>query len=84
VAGGLDRYGYHAEAAEIRRRFCDTAARDFASRGTLLEKYNVADPNAKPESGYYGLIEGFGWTNGVFVDFARRLGQLHGEPAPTD
>ena len=84
VAGGLDRYGYNAEATEVRRRFCDTAVRDFASRGTLLEKYNVADPNAKPESGYYGLIEGFGWTNGVIVDFARRLGQLHGEAAPID
>ena len=27
---------------------------------------------------------GNGGTNGVFVDFARRLGQAHGEAAPAD
>ncbi len=84
VASGLDSYGFREEAAEVRRRWCDTCARDFATRGTLLEKYNVADPTAKPESGYYGLVEGFGWTNAVFVDFARRLGQAPGEPVPAD
>ena len=75
VANGLDRYGFHAEATEVRRRWCDTCARDFSVRGTLLEKYNVADPTEKPECGYYGLVEGFGWTNSVFVDFARHLGE---------
>jgi alpha,alpha-trehalase len=84
IAGGLDRYGYHAEATTVRQRWNDTCAGDFAKRGTLLEKYNVADPSAKPESGYYGLVEGFGWTNGVFVDFARRLGNAPGEAVPTD
>ncbi|MBA4064336.1 MAG: alpha,alpha-trehalase [Isosphaera sp.] len=84
VAGGLDRYGFGAEAEEVRRRWCATCAADFAARGTLLEKYNVAEPAAKPESGYYGLVEGFGWTNGVLVDFARRLGLMPGEPAPAD
>jgi alpha,alpha-trehalase len=74
----LDKYGFHAEAKEVRRRWCDTCAHDFAVRGTLLEKYNVADPTAKPECGYYGLVEGFGWTNSVFVDFARRLGDAAG------
>src|SRR5262245_26770084 len=84
AAGGLDRYEFHAEANEIRRRWCDLCARDFGRCGTFLEKYNVTDPAAKPECGYYGLIEGFGWTNGVFVDFARRLGLTHGEPVPPD
>ena len=84
VAGGLDRYGYRAEADEVRRRWCETCIRDFATRGTLLEKYNVVDPGSKPECGYYGLVEGFGWTNGVFVDFARRLGMTTGEAAPAD
>jgi alpha,alpha-trehalase len=84
AAGGLDRYGFHAEANEVRRRWCDTCAHDFAQRGTLLEKYNVAEPAAKPESGYYGLVEGFGWTNAVFVDFARRLGLTPGDAVPLD
>jgi alpha,alpha-trehalase len=84
VAGGLDRYGYHSEATELRRRWCDTCARHFAGTGTLLEKYNVANTALKPECGYYGLVEGFGWTNAVFVDFARRLGLTAGEPVPAD
>ena len=84
VAGGLDRYGFHDQATEIRRRWCDTCSRDFATRGTLLEKYNVANPGQKPECGLYGLVEGFGWTNSVFVDFARRLGLAHGEPVLND
>jgi alpha,alpha-trehalase len=73
VAAGLDRYGFHAEANEVRLRWCDTCARGFELTGTMLEKYNVADPDAKPEGGVYGLIEGFGWTNAVFVDFTRKL-----------
>ena len=73
MAAGLDRYGFAAEAADVRRRWCDTCAADFAKRGTLREKYNVAEPTADPEGGYYGTVEGFGWTNAVFADFARVL-----------
>ncbi len=73
VVSGLDRYGFTAEANEVRRRWCDTCAHAFAASGTLVEKYNVAEPHREPEHGLYGLIEGFGWTNGVFVDFARAL-----------
>jgi alpha,alpha-trehalase len=73
VADGLDRYGFYSEAREVRRRWCDTCARHFATTGTMLEKYNVAEPHREPEHGLYGLVEGFGWTNGVFVDFARAL-----------
>ena len=73
VAAGLDRYGFAAEANEVRRRWCNTCAHGFTTLGTMLEKYNVADPHRAPEGGHYGLVEGFGWTNGVFVDFARTL-----------
>ncbi|MGL4550491.1 MAG: trehalase family glycosidase, partial [Gemmataceae bacterium] len=84
AAAGLERYGRQAEAAEVRRRWCDLIAKDFTARGTLLEKYNVVDVERKPESGLYGLVEGFGWTNAVFVDFARRLGRAEGPAAPSD
>ncbi len=73
AASGLDRYGFHAEADEVRRRWCDACAHGFALLGTMLEKYNVAEPHREPEHGVYGLVEGFGWTNGVFVDFVRKL-----------
>lgn len=73
AVAGLERYGFKAEANEVRRRWCDTCAHAFATSGTLAEKYNVADPHAEPEHGLYGLVQGFGWTNGVFIDFARAL-----------
>jgi alpha,alpha-trehalase len=82
TAAGLDRYGFSSEANELRRRWCDTCESGFARRGTLSEKYNVADPTAPAECGLYGMVEGFGWTNAVYVDFARRLGLAEGDPVP--
>lgn len=73
AASGLDRYGFTAEATEVRKRWCNTCAHGFTAMGTMSEKYNVAEPHREPEHGVYGLVEGFGWTNGVFVDFARAL-----------
>ncbi len=57
----------------MRKRWCNTCAHGFTAMGTMSEKYNVAEPHREPEHGVYGLVEGFGWTNGVFVDFARAL-----------
>ena len=51
AAAGLDRYGFRDEANEVRRRWLDTCAATFAKRQTLLEKYNVADPDAAPAGG---------------------------------
>jgi hypothetical protein len=39
----------------------------------MWEKYNVVGETEQAEGGLYGTVTGFGWTNGVFVDFARRL-----------
>ncbi len=73
VVGGLERYGYMDEAKQIMRAWCDLGARVFAASGTLWEKYNVVEESTHVESGLYGTVTGFGWSNGVFVDFARRL-----------
>ncbi|HEY3289854.1 MAG TPA: trehalase family glycosidase, partial [Anaerolineae bacterium] len=40
--------------------------------GAFWEKYNVVDPSAVIEPGVYGQLQGFGWTNAVFVDFVRQ------------
>jgi alpha,alpha-trehalase len=73
AAEGLDRYGFHAEAQRIRARWCDACATMHARTGVLWEKYDVVDPGGEGEEGLYGHVVGFGWTNGVFVDFARKL-----------
>jgi alpha,alpha-trehalase len=73
VTAGLDRYGYTAEATACRRAWCDNCAGVFAATGLMWEKYNVVAPGVHAEGGLYGHVLGFGWTNGVFTDFARRL-----------
>jgi alpha,alpha-trehalase len=73
VVEGLDRYGYHDDARRLRRKWCDVCATLFERTGALWEKYNVVDPESEGEAGLYGHVSGFGWTNGVFVDFARKL-----------
>ena len=71
---GLLRYGYEAEAARVMRKWCDNCATVFAATGGMWEKYNVVEVGVRPESGLYGTVPGFGWSNAVFADFARLLG----------
>ena len=73
VVAGLERYGFHAEATRIMRAWCDNNAAVFENTGALWEKYNVTQIGVEGEGGLYGSLRGFGWTNGVFADFARRL-----------
>jgi alpha,alpha-trehalase len=73
VVQGLERSGFHEDARRLRERWCANCARIFAVTGTMWEKYNVVDVSTQPESGLYGSLAGFGWTNGVFVDFARKI-----------
>jgi alpha,alpha-trehalase len=74
VTAGLDRYGFTAEAERLRRKWCDNCAHIFRKTGGMWEKYNVVEiGQGLEEEGLYGSIKGFGWSNGVFVDFTRRL-----------
>lgn len=61
---GLARYGEHAAARDIARRWIATVDRSFRESGKLLEKYDIEQ--YKPGGGgEYPLQDGFGWTNGV-------------------
>jgi alpha,alpha-trehalase len=73
VVAGLERYGFHADATRVMRAWCDNNALVFEKTGAMWEKYNVEHVGVEGEGGLYGALEGFGWTNGVFRDFARRL-----------
>ena len=77
VTEGLDRYGYMNEANDIRQRWCQTCEDGFKRDHTLLEKYNVIKPNTPPAHGVYGTVKGFGWTNGVYINFKKRLSVLN-------
>jgi alpha,alpha-trehalase len=66
---GLDRYGYHEDAARIARDFSRSILDNFLHDGTIREKYNVADgsANVKVAAGYTSNVVGFGWTNAVYL-----------------
>ncbi len=74
VVEGLRNYGFDVEARRIMRKWCDNCAAVFEQTGTMWEKYNVVEIGGKEEGGLYGSVRGFGWSNGVFVDFVRKLG----------
>ncbi|PJF27096.1 MAG: alpha,alpha-trehalase [Phototrophicales bacterium] len=73
AAAGLERYGYHTEARRVMVTWCATVEAVFAQTGTIYEKYNVVEPTGEASVGLYGQLTGFGWTNGVYLDFVRRL-----------
>ena len=72
AASGLAAYGFAPDAARIARNFTHTVETNYASDGTIREKYNVVSGSANiaVAAGYKTNVIGFGWTNGVY-------GRLH-------
>lgn len=70
VVRGLERYGYNELAAEIAHKWLATNMKYFQEHGVFREAYNVINSDKTPQPGLYPPQLGFGWTNGVFVDFA--------------
>ncbi len=69
VVEALKRYGYHAEAERIARKWVRTNTDWFVAHGEFLEKYNVVQPGKEPVEGVYPSQTGFGWTNAVYERF---------------
>ena len=67
---GLRRYGLHDLAESLRQRWLATCDAVFRAHGKFVEKYNVLDPLAPSTGGEYALQDGFGWSNGVYLDLA--------------
>jgi len=66
---GLERAGFHADAARLARKWNHTVDVGFAEEGTIREKYNVDAANADVHvvTGYKQNQIGFGWTNAVYL-----------------
>jgi len=68
---GLRRYGYHAEAGRIARKFLSLVLREYEKDGVIVEKYDVVrartDLGHGLRFGYTTNEAGFGWTNAVFT-----------------
>lgn len=75
---GMRRYGDSADADRTAREWVSTVDQNFAREGTIREKYNVETQTSETRitAGYQQNVVGFGWTNGVTLEFMYELGML--------
>jgi len=66
---GLENYGYENLSEKIKKYFVDTVISSFKDKGALFEKYNMIEAKSFAKGGEYENQIGFGWTNGVILDF---------------
>jgi alpha,alpha-trehalase len=72
---GLRRYGFNADADRVSYKFSSAVAENFRRDGTIREKYNAVTRSSETQvtAGYHMNVVGFGWTNGVFLEFLHDL-----------
>lgn len=64
---GLMNYYMFSLAMEIARRWNNLNEKIFKRTGKMMEKYNVENLELEAGGGEYPAQDGFGWTNGVFL-----------------
>lgn len=67
---GLENYNIKL-AATIKSRWLNVNKSVFESTGKFCEKYNVVDVNSSGGGGEYPSQDGFGWTNGVYLNLSK-------------
>jgi alpha,alpha-trehalase len=74
---GLRRYGYNEHAERLAGKFVAMLNEDFKFYGVLMEKYDVETCQShvthEIRRGYRSNEIGFGWTNGVYLDFVNNV-----------
>ncbi|CAF2522122.1 unnamed protein product [Rotaria sp. Silwood2] len=60
--------GYEKFARTIRQRWMSLNERVFKETGKMMEKYDVVNINKPAGGGEYATQDGFGWTNGVYLE----------------
>lgn len=83
AVAGLDRAGFHEDAARIARSFSTTVRDNYLRDGTIREKYDVVSgtANFKVATGYKSNVVGFGWTNGTYLKMQEILENAKAAPA---
>ena len=64
----LQTPGYESVARTIRDRWMRLNERVFQNTGKMMEKYDVVNINNSAGGGEYATQDGFGWTNGVYLE----------------
>ena len=77
VEEGLRKYGFKTEANRVASHWNSMVEENYLRDGTIREKYNVVDrtTTANVSAGYKANVVGFGWTNGVYLEFQAAQGK---------
>jgi len=67
TVGGLNNYGLKSLAREGSGRWLGLNEKVYRETGKMMEKYNVVNLDLEAGGGEYDLQDGFGWTNGVYL-----------------
>jgi len=68
---GLFKYNLHKPAKKIAQRWLYLNKAVFEHSGKMMEKYNVIIPDIKAAGGEYPTQDGFGWTNGIYLQLSK-------------
>lgn len=79
VVEGLDRYGYHIQAADIARRFLTCMLDEYDRTGKFWEKYNAVEGTSNLPRERTPCVPLHGWTTAATVWLGHRL---FGSPVP--
>ncbi|PKF74399.1 trehalase family glycosidase [Chryseobacterium sp. PMSZPI] len=63
----MKNYGFNELAETIKENWCSNVERVYKNTGKLMEKYNALDTETIAGGGEYPNQDGFGWTNGVYL-----------------
>lgn len=72
MAEALQAAGRPAQSRELARRWLRSNLLGYTASGTMFEKYDAFVPGENAAGGEYTPQTGFGWTNGVALDFLSR------------
>ena len=64
----LQTPGYEPVAKTLRQRWMALNERVFRDTGKMMEKYDVVNTDKPAGGGEYETQDGFGWTNGVYLE----------------
>jgi alpha,alpha-trehalase len=71
---GLEKIGLQELAKDIATRWTTLNKKVYKATGKLTEKYNVIDLTLETGGGEYPNLDGFGWTNGVYLALVKKYG----------
>ncbi len=68
----IEKLGDKELAKTVASSWINLNRKIYEATGKLTEKYNVVDMSLETGGGEYPNLDGFGWTNGVYMAFTKR------------